>query len=131
MVRIFDEGTNEPTFLTKDFDEPVLYAPARVERLRPCDALKIVTAFTDTDRISTHMINLKDGMKTKRFVKNLKVDIILGMTKSSLSQRKHEDICRLLHFINLEQDMPRVTCRYILRTLQNSSTKSYIFAPIS
>lgn len=113
MVRIFDEGTNEPTFLTKDFDEPVLYAPARVERLRPCDSLKIVTAFTDTDRISTHMINLKDGMNTKRFVKNLKVDIILGMTKSSLSQRKHEDICRLLHFINLEQDMPRVTCRYI------------------
>lgn len=47
------DGT--PTFLSADFDEPILYAPARVENSTPCNSLKIITAFTDCDRISTHM----------------------------------------------------------------------------
>ena len=75
---------NTPTFITSKFDEPVLYAPARTEQANPCNSLKIITAFTDCDRISTHMINLQEGMKNGRFVKGVKVDIILGMTKSSL-----------------------------------------------
>lgn len=70
------DGT--PTFITSGFDEPVLYAPARTERIHPCNSLKIITAFTDCERISTHMINLQDGMKNNRFIKGLKVDIILG-----------------------------------------------------
>lgn len=102
-----------PTFITSGFDEPVLYAPARVEGIRPCNSLKIITAFTDCDRISTHMIKLQEGMKNNRFIKDLKVDIILGMTKSSLSQKKHEDICRLIGFINESRGMPKLTCRYI------------------
>lgn len=102
-----------PTFITSGFDEPVLYAPARVEGIHPCNTLKIITAFTDCDRISTHMINLQEGMKNNRFIKDLKVDIILGMTKSSLSQKKHEDICRLIGFINESRGMPKLTCRYI------------------
>ncbi len=113
MIPKFDDITKEPTFLSSNFDEPILYAPARVERLSPCNSLRIVTAFTDTERISTHMIHLGEGMRANRFVRGLKVDIILGMTKSSLSQRKHEDICRLLHFINEANGMPKVTCRYI------------------
>lgn len=102
-----------PTFITSGFDEPVLYAPARVEKIRPCSSLKIITAFTDCERISTHMINLQEGMKNERFVKGMTVDIILGMTKSSLSQKKHEDICRLIGFINGSRGMPKLSCRYI------------------
>lgn len=102
-----------PDFITSAFDEPILYAPARIETLNPCSSLKIVTAFTDCERISTHMIHLAEGMKNSRLVKGISVDIILGMTKSSMSQKKHEDICRLLKFINDEKGMPKVSCRYI------------------
>ena len=108
-----DAITGEATFLTSKFDEPVLYAPARIERARPCTNLKIITAFTDCERISTHMIALSDGVKTNRFTKGITVEIILGMTKSSLSQKKHEDICRLIHFLNGTKGMPKITCRYI------------------
>lgn len=114
MIPRFDDITNEPTFITSSFDEPVLYAPARVERLSSCNTLKIITAFTDCDRISTHMIALSEGMKTGRFVKGLSVEIILGMTKSSLSQKKHEDICRLIGFLNGSKGMPKISCRYIV-----------------
>ena len=104
---------NLPTFLSSSFDEPVLYSPARVEQNTPCTSLKIITAFTDCERISTHLIALADGIKSNRFVKGVNVEIILGMTKSSLSQKKHEDICRLLGFINASKGMPKVSCRYI------------------
>lgn len=52
-------------------------------------------------------------MKNDRFIKKMKVDIMLGMTKSSLSQKKHEDICRLIGFINGSRGMPKLSCRYI------------------
>ena len=32
MNKSIDTITGIPTFITKDFDEPVLYAPARTER---------------------------------------------------------------------------------------------------
>lgn len=118
------DGT--PTFITSGFDEPVLYAPARTERIHPCNSLKIITAFTDCERISTHMINLQDGMKNNRFIKGLKVDIILGMTKSSLSQKKHEDICRLIRFINESRGMPKLSCRYVC-TGSEVHSKVYIW----
>lgn len=105
--------TMESTFISSGFDEPVLYAPARVENGEPCDTLKIITAFTDCERISTHLISLQEGMKGNRFTKGIKVDIVLGMTKSSLSQKKHEDICRLIGYINSTKGMPKVSCRYI------------------
>ncbi len=104
---------NVPSFLTSSFDEPVLYAPARVEQLSPCNSLKIITAFTDCERISTHLIRLAEGMKNDRFIKGLRVDILLGMTKFNLSLKKHEDICRLLYFLNHSREMPKVSCRYI------------------
>ena len=105
--------SKENTFISCGFDEPILYAPARVNNLCPCSKLKIVTAFTDCDRISTHMIKLAEGMKNNSFVKGLKVEIILGMTKTNLSPKKHEDICRLIGFLNDSKDMPEISCRYI------------------
>ena len=78
----------EKNFISSSFDEPVLYAPARNDGIHSCSTLKIVTAFTDCDRISTHMIKLSEGMKNGLFVKGLNVEIILGMTKSSLSKKK-------------------------------------------
>lgn len=99
------------SFLTSDFDEPVLYNPARLEH--GCNSLKIITAFTDCERISTHMIKLSDGMKAHKFVNDISVDIILGMTKSSLSQKKHNDICRLIRYLNGTRGMPRINCFYI------------------
>lgn len=124
MIPRLDDITKEPTFITSSFDEPVLYAPARVENLSPCNSLKIITAFTDCDRISTHMIALAEGMKNGRFVKGLSVEIILGMTKSSLSQKKHEDICRLIGFLNGSKGMPKVSCRYIV---QGSEVHSKVY----
>lgn len=115
MIPKIDKDINSPTFITSDFDEPVLFAPARTEFIHPCSSLKVITAFTDCERISTHMISLAEGMKSNRFIKGLSVEVILGMTKSSLSQKKHEDICRMIGFINEAKGMPKISCRYICR----------------
>lgn len=112
LINHFDDN-GEPTFITSDFDEPVLYAPARTDNTYPCTSLKIVTAFTDCDRISTHMIKLAEGIKNNRIIKGLSIEILLGMTKSSLSQKKHEDICRMIGFLNSSKGMPKISCRYI------------------
>ncbi len=124
MIPKIDDITGIPTFITSDFDEPVLYTPARTEFSRPCSSLKIITAFTDCDRISTHMIKLAEGMKNSRLIKGLSVEIILGMTKSSLSKKKHEDICRLIRFLNASKGMPNISCRYIC---QGSEVHSKVY----
>lgn len=113
MIKSFDNITGLYSFITSNFDEPVLYTPARPDFITPCTSLKIITAFTDCDRISTHMIELAEGMKNNRFLKGISVEIILGMTKSSLSQKKHEDICRMIRFLNSSKGMPKISCRYI------------------
>ena len=89
-----DSITKLPTFISDKFDEPVLFTPARTEFVHSCNSLKIITAFTDCERISTHMIGLSEGMKTNRLNKGLSVEIVLGMTKTSLSQKKHEESIR-------------------------------------
>lgn len=104
---------NQKNFLFTGFDEPILYAPARLSSKHPCNSLKVVTAFTDCERISTHAITLADGIKSNRFLSGLTIDIILGMTKSSLSIKKHQNICRLLEQLNKSKSMPKITCRYI------------------
>ena len=115
------------TFISEKFDEPVLYSPARVDFYSPCNSLKIITAFTDCERISTHMIALSEGMRNKRFIKGIDVEIILGMTKSSLSQKKHEDICRLIGFLRESKEMPHISCRYISNGPEVHS-KIYVWA---
>lgn len=127
MFEILQSKSNQPIFLSSKFDEPLLYAPARVENKYPCNNLKIITAFTDCERISTHMINLAEGMKNGRFANNLNVDILLGMTKSSLSPKKHEDICRLIRFINDTKNMPKLSCHYICQGPEVHS-KIYIWS---
>ncbi len=127
MIPSLDEITNKATFITTDFDEPVLYAPARLENISPCFSLKIITAFTDCERISTHMIKLAEGMKNNRLIKGLKVEVLLGMTKSSLSQKKHEDICRLVRILNESKGMPDISFRYICQGPEVHS-KIYIWS---
>ena len=127
MIQKIDDITGIPTFITSNFDEPILYTPARTDFIRPCSSLKIITAFTDCERISTHMIGLSEGMKNKRITKGMSVEILLGMTKSSLSQKKHEDICRMVKFLNDSRDMPRISCRYISQGAEVHS-KVYIWS---
>ena len=105
------EFVYDSNFITKDFDEPVLYNPAKIENAQ--NALKIITAFTDVERISTHMIHLSDGMKAHKFINGISVDIIVGMTKSSISLKKHNDICRLLTYLHGTRNMPKINCYYI------------------
>lgn len=124
MIPKTDRVTGIPTFITSNFDEPVLYTPARTEFSRPCSSLKIITAFTDCERISTHMIKLAEGMKNNRLSKGLSVEIILGMTKSSLSKKKHEDICRLIRILNGSKGMPKISCKYIC---QGSEVHSKVY----
>ncbi len=100
------------SLITKNFDNPVLYDPASINSKH--NRLRIITAFTDCERISTHLIGLSDGIKANRYVPNISVDIILGMTKSSLSMKKHTDICRLITRLkSAGGKMPDINCFYI------------------
>ncbi len=117
---------NMPTFLTEHFDEPILFAPARKDFATPCQSLKIITAFTDCDRISTHMIALADEAKDSKLAGSISVEILLGMTKSSLSAKKHQEICRLLGYLRGTRYMPRISCRYVCRGAEVHS-KVYVW----
>lgn len=90
MIPKIDDITGIPTFITSDFDEPILYTPARTEFSQPCSSLKIITAFTDCDRISTHMIKLSEGMKNRQMLE------LYG--KTYVTFRKYEDGTYLLDF---------------------------------
>ena len=66
----------------------------------------------------TYGIKLDDIYKMREEVNKLNekysnIEILLGMTKSSLSQKKHEDICRMVGFLNSSKGMPKISCRYI------------------
>lgn len=102
---------NDNTFLTSNFDGPVLFNPAKIDNGH--NVLKIITAFTDCERISRHVIELSDGIKEHIYVPKISIDLILGMTKSSLSLKKHRDICRLIKQFNSSRGMPIVNCHYI------------------
>lgn len=45
---------------TEDFEDKILFTPARKEG-EACNHLKIVTAFTDVERISSHKLGVLDG----------------------------------------------------------------------
>ena len=73
---------------TKDLEDVILYAPALVAG-SACSSLKIISGFTDCERISSHLISLLDGIKEKKYVSSIKISLILGMTKgSSLTKKK-------------------------------------------
>ena len=91
---------------TDNFEEEILFTPARKDG-EACNHLKIVTAFTDVERISSHLIKLFDG-RNKEYVSGIKVDIILGMTKGTgLIQKKHDKICSLIKRLNSELECLR------------------------
>lgn len=110
---------------TEEFEDRILFAPAKIDGLS-CNRLKIVTAFTDVERISSHLIKLYDG-KNKEYVPNIKVDIILGMTKGAgLTEKKHKKICAQIGRLNSVAGMPKITCRYIVEGKQVHS-KVYVW----
>lgn len=110
---------------TENFGEQILFTPARKDG-QACNHLKIVTAFTDVERISSHLIRLFDG-RNKEYTANIKVDIILGMTKGAgLTQKKHQKICSLIKRLNSVSGMPKVSCRYIVEGRQVHS-KVYVW----
>ena len=39
-----------PQLISENFDEPILYAPARMENKKPCNSLKIITCWKTTER---------------------------------------------------------------------------------
>ena len=97
--------------ITDNFEAPVLFAPAKISGAG-CNSLKIITAFTDVDRIQRHMISLQEGMECKKYVKKIAIDIIVGMPKS-ISVKKHNDICRMMHFFAENSKMPDLSIKYI------------------
>ena len=104
-------GSMKIDLITENFDNPILYNPALKENGH--NVLKIITGYTDCERISTHMINLADGIETNRYVKDLSIDILVGMSKSSISLKKHNEICRLIKYLSGTRYMPKISCRYI------------------
>lgn len=99
--------------ITQQLEQPILYNPASVDGLA-CSSLKIITGFTDCERISTHAIKLCDGIKEGRYAKPISINMILGMTKGAgLTQKKHTDIVRTIKRINSTKGMPHFTCNYI------------------
>ena len=98
---------------TEDFEKRILFIPARKDGAA-CNHLKIVTAFTDVERISSHILELYGG-RNKEYTSNIKIDIILGMTKGAgLTLKKHKKICSFIKRQNSVPGMPKVTCRYIV-----------------
>lgn len=111
---------------TEEFEEKILLGPAR-KNGTGCNHLRIITAFTDAERISSHLIRLADG-RNKEFASNIKVDIILGMTRGAgLTEKKHKRLCSLIEHLNGVIGMPKVSCRYIVEGRQVHS-KVYIWS---
>ena len=110
--------------LLDNLEDPILYQPAEKAGLA-CHVLRIITGFTDCERISTHLIQLKDGIDTGKYVKPLRIEMILGMTTGSgLTKKKHADIVRTIGNLNSTTGMPKISCRYICNGA-NVHTKLY------
>ncbi len=113
-----------------DLENIVLLNPAKKSNLG-CSRLKIVTGFTDTERISTHLLSLCDGIKAGIYPNHMVVDIILGMTQgSALTEKKHNGIVRTIKELNgtggsRQKYMPSVSCRYICKG-KSTHTKLYV-----
>lgn len=112
------------TFITKEFEEPILYAPAR--KNVGCNLLRIITGFTDPERIATHMIALADGVKDGDFVQGIQIEMILGMNYS-ISQKKHESLCRTLRYLAYTKSMPSFKLNYVY-TGKPVHSKVYIWS---
>lgn len=114
---------NNPLF-TNDLEPVVLFNPAQ-----QFNRLKIITAYTDCDRIATHLIGLYDGIDEEIYQKDLSIEIIVGMIhsgKAGINPKKHDEICKLINRLNSSKGMPKVSCHYIITGKQVHS-KVYIW----
>ena len=93
---------------SENLESTVLYKPAE----RDCTQLKIISGFTDSERISSHCIGLLDGMKEHKFSKIHSIQLILGMT-SSVTVKKHMSMCRAIKLMQGTKNMPDFSLRYI------------------
>jgi len=99
----------------KDLEKSILFEPALIDGLG-CSTLKIITGYTDIGRISSHMISLMDGIRAGKYVKGIKVEIILGMAKTNgLSEYKHKKIVETLNELNATPGMPKIKCFYVVK----------------
>lgn len=111
--------------ITENLEERILLEPARING-KACNRLKIISGFTDIERISKHLIQLFDGRNIE-FVTNIRVELILGMTKGAgLTEKKHKNICNLQNRLNSMPGMPKIRCYYIIQGKQVHS-KVYIW----
>ena len=91
-----------------------------------CTSLKIITGYTDTEFIAKHLIDLADLKKEKK-IKKFSVDMILGMIGSnSLTEKKHDNINRLINNINYKTKKSKFICRYKFSG-QDIHSKVYIW----
>lgn len=114
--------------LTNDLEYPILLAPALTSGMG-CNKLRIITGYTDCERISTHLIALHDGLtkNNKIYVNGIKIEIILGMVKGSgLTRRKHQEIRKTIKRLQSIHGMPKISCRYI-STGKEVHSKVYIW----
>lgn len=113
--------------ITNELEQKILYDPALITGLG-CNSLKIITGFTDCDRIRTHMITLRDGMErtNKLYNRGIDVSVILGMTKgANLTKSKHSKIQSTLRRINVGSQTS-FHCNYIY-TGQEVHSKVYVW----
>ena len=114
--------------LTEDLEKNILLNPARIDGAA-CNKLRIVTGYMDCDRISSHLIALKDGLArdNKIYTSGIKIEIILGMYKGSgITKKKHSNICRTIDRLRNTYGMPKISCRYI-STGQEVHSKIYVW----
>lgn len=115
-------------FLSHDFEDTILYEPARKDGLA-CDTLNIVTGFTDCDMIAQHIIQLHDEQGNRgRFMPHIQVNMLLGMYKGAgITQNKHTKIMQTLNRINnIDSKKIHMTCRYVYCNAQVHS-KAYVW----
>ncbi len=115
--------------ITQNLEDPILYEPALLEG-RACNSLKIITAFTDCERMLSHLISLKDGLAkdNKIYASGIKIEVLLGMRSgSSLTKKKHNNICNTINQVNSTIGMPKISCSYIY-TGKEVHSKIYIWS---
>lgn len=112
---------------TDNLENLILYEPALADGAG-CNSLKIISGFTDCERILSHLISLKDGIEIKKYEKKIKIKLILGMTKgNNLTRKKHEKICSTIERLNSVKGMPEIECRYIA-TGREVHSKIYLWS---
>lgn len=114
-------------FLSHDFENTILYKPARKDG-EACDTLNIVTGFTDCDMISQHFIHLHDEQgRGGSIVPNIHINVLLGMYKGAgITKNKHINIMQTLNRLNTIDKKIHITCRYVYRNAEVHS-KAYVW----